>query len=218
MKKLFLILVALLPSLLGMGKEGPDTISARRAFVEMPVGVVDLLTPTVREDMLIYFDNDSIYRAPNALNGTSFLETVTPDYLSVRLTDVSTLQLKVLPRKAGEEIVMAIYMVGAEGESSDSEIFFYDASMRPLGKEKIFPAPKLADFFDVKGYQTKMKEIEEMLPFYTVVFEASPGNTDLKGKLTYGDRLPIEDIKIIELFMKPEVVYRWNGKAFKPFK
>lgn len=218
--RLALIFLTLLSSAMAFAKEREvtDTISARRAFLEMPAGVLDLLSHDTRLDMLTYYDNDSTYRATNNLNGLSTLQTVTPDFLSVQLTDVSSMQFKVLRLKDGKEILMTIYSTGGEGESIDSDIQFYDADLRPLKKEKYFPTPELGDFFDLKGYKTKLKEIREMMPFYTIMFEANPDNSNVTGTLTVGDTLTLEDLRIIEMFRKPNVTFLWNGKEFKLMK
>ncbi|MDE5796892.1 MAG: DUF3256 family protein, partial [Muribaculaceae bacterium] len=72
------------------GASRGDTISARRAFVELPATTLDLLPHDTRLDMLDYFDVDSIYRAPNTMDGRSWLETVTPNYVKLVMTSVST--------------------------------------------------------------------------------------------------------------------------------
>ena len=78
-KFLFLLTFALLPSVVVCGKkaEKPDTITARRAFIEMPSGVLDLLPKDTRLDMLDYYSNDSIWKAINNLRGISYLEKAT---------------------------------------------------------------------------------------------------------------------------------------------
>lgn len=217
MKKALIMILALLPWLSSMAKgtESPDTISARRAFMEMPVGTLDLLTPEVRTNMLIYYDNDSIYKAKNTLGGLSFLEKVTPDFLEARLTDASSLQLKVLRMKDGSEVVMSIYTVGGPDDSRDSEISFYDSKMREIKGNKIFPLPKLSAFFDTKGHKTNMKEIEQILPFYTFLYEANPDNSDVAVSLTYEDRITIEDQKILEMFLRQPLEFKWDGSNFK---
>lgn len=202
-------------SCMGKGKESADTVTARRAFIEMPSGTLDLLPRDTRLDMLDYYDNDSIYRAPNNMRGTSFLQAVTPDFLSVQLTPVSSLQIKVHRMTNGREILMTIYTTGTESDSADSEIAFYDADLNPLPADRFFPTPKLSDFFDTKGYKTKMKEIEEILPFHAIVYTAAPGSDSVTGRLTYNDLLTVEDAHLIELFLKPSVNFIWNGKQYK---
>lgn len=214
--RILMTILALLPSLLCMGKKGesPDTISARRAFMEMPVGSLDMLSKNARFDMLAYFDNDSIYGATNNLKGKAYLQKVTDSFLQVKLTEVSTLQLKILKNKDGNDIIMTIYTVGRDGETLDSEIRFYDPRLAELPTEKYFPTPKLSDFFDTKGYKTSMKDIESILPFYAIELKANPDNSNLTGRITIGDILTTEDMKLVEMFIRPGVTYVWNGKSY----
>lgn len=215
-RQITVIILAMLPLLAtAKGNESNDTISARRAFLEMPSGNMDLLSKSTRTEMLIYYDNDSIYKAPNNQGGTSQLTKVTPDFLEVELTPSSTLQMKVLKTKDGKDILMTVHTIGAPGDTRDSEIAFYDARLQPLPTEKIFPTPKLETFFDTKGYKTKMKEVEEILPFHAYFFEASAESPDLTGRLSYDDLLTVEDAGIIQLLVKPQVTFKWDGKRFK---
>lgn len=210
-----LCLVMTVTSLSAKGKEAPDTISARRAFVEMPALVLDLLPVDTRLDMLAYFDADSIWDATNEFEGKSRLVNVTPDYLKVDITPVTSMQIKVLHAPKGD-VVLTIYTTGGDGESKDSDIRFYDASMKELDASKYFKVPLLKDFFNIpKGSATKMSEIEDLMPFYTIDFNASPDNDTLTGTLTPGDFLTVEDMKIVSLFMQPTVTYTWDGKKFK---
>lgn len=215
---LILILLALLPSAMAMAgkKESRDTISVARAFRELPISSLDLLSPEARQQMLSSYKTDSVVNVLNNLSGLSSLEKLTDNYALVKLTPVSTLQIKVLPMKDGNEIVMTIYTTGNNNDSKDSDIAFYDSRLNPLPKEKYFPLPKLSDFFNVsKGFKTNMKEIADMLPFYTIFFEASPSDNNVKGSLTLGDILTVEDQKLVEMFLRPEVNFLWDGKKFK---
>lgn len=205
--------MALFPAIM-MAKESADTISVRRAFVEMPEDIIDLLTRDTRMDMLDYFDADSTYVAVNNLRGPSEIMRLTSDFMGVRVTPSSTLQLKVLKMKNGGDIVMAIYTIGEEGNTMESEIRFFDSNMKELPADKFFKTPKLSDFFDTKGYQTSMKEIEEMIPYYTVAYDAGPDNAEITARLALGDILTVEDEAIVSLLMKPALHYAWNGKKF----
>ncbi|MCM1236560.1 MAG: DUF3256 family protein, partial [Ruminococcus flavefaciens] len=166
-----------------------DTIPlAQQAFVKMDVQVLDLLDHTTRENMLDYFAADSVWQAPNEMGGLSRLDTVTNDYLKVKLTDVSTLQIKVLPMAKGDYTVMTIYTIGSENETPDSEIRFFDSGMHPLETKKMLKLPGLDEFFSIpKGCTTNMKEIRGLIPFPTVEYDAGPSTDTLTGKLTVGN-------------------------------
>ena len=213
---MILALTLALPVLAAKKAEAPDTISARRAFTELPAVYLELLSRNTRLDMLDYYDNDSIYRATNNLRGQSWLDTVAPGYLSVNVSPVSTLQIKILPVAQDREIVMAVYTTGDPTGIRDSEVTFFDASLSPLAAGKMLKKPRLGDFFNTRGYKTEMKEIEAILPFHSVVYDLSADSPLLKARLSYADIVPLEDARIIELMLRPELTYAWDGKAFKP--
>lgn len=191
-----------------------DTLTARSVFARIPLSVLDLLDHSTRLSMLNYWDVDSVWKAPNQLNGLSYLKDVTPHFLNVQITNVSSLQIKLLPSPKGD-VVMTIYSIG-EGEGGDSEIHFYDANLKELPAKRYFKELELKDFFSIpKGSVTTMKEIAEMLPFYTSVVEANPDNDDLKVTLTVGDYINQDDYNIMKLFMVPQLTYKWDGKRFK---
>lgn len=223
MTKKLLILTALILSLgnfktlAAKSSVNPDTISARRAFVKMPATVIDLLPKSTRLDMLDFFDVDSVYNAVNAMEGFSHLEAVTPDYLKVSITPVSTMQFKILKDKKGNDIVMTIYTVGGGREAKDSEINFYNSQMEPLDKDKYMKVPQLKDFFDIpRGSITTMKEIEQMIPFSTIEYNASPDSDVVTASLTVGQFMNQDDYNIVKLFERSSINLKWDGKTLKP--
>ncbi|MDE7380507.1 MAG: DUF3256 family protein, partial [Muribaculaceae bacterium] len=175
--------------------------------------VLNLLKKSTRISMLHYFDADSIWKAPNAMEGVSELITVRPDYLKVRITDVSTLQIKLLPFRSGQ-LVMTIYNIGKE-PGGDSDIRFYNSELQEIPSDKFIKMPQLKDFFDIpKGSLTTMKEIQGMLPFYTTIFNADADSTTLEAEITVGEYVSTDDYNILKLFMRPRLKYTWNGKKF----
>lgn len=214
-KGILIIIMVALPLLCRAKESAPDTISVRRAFIEMPSGVLDLLSQDARLNMLDYYDVDSLrYKAINNLRGDSRIEELKPGYIRVALTPVSSIQLKVLKMTNGRDIVMSIYTTGL-GNDRDSKVEFFDASLRKLETSKFLPDLKLKDFFSIpKGYQTSMKDIEEMIPFYSVWYEASAGSSTISGRLGYQEAVTLEDAKIIDMFALPSLTLGWNGKKF----
>lgn len=218
MKKLLFAVILTMVAALGQAKDvsKSDTISIRRAFVDLPVNVLDLLNRTTRLDMLDYYDVDSIYSAPNTMEGISRLDTVAPDYLKLQLTDVSTLAIKLLKDKKGRDIVMTLYTIGGQGQAPDTEVCFFDASLQELQKDKYFKLPQLSDFFSIpKGSATTMKEIKEMVPFPTMEYFAYSGSDVVDVKLTIEAYVDQDDYNIMKLFLLPTVAYRWDGSRFK---
>lgn len=202
--------------------EAADTIKtdAASAFVRLPVSTLDIIPTSTRLDMLDYFAADSVYQAPNAMEGLSWLTDVKPDFLEVRITDASTLQVKILPaKKEPGSIVMTIYTVGGDGQASDSDVRFFDWNFKELPREKYLKMPQLKEYLDIpKGSLTSLRELEETVPFPTFHFSASPGSDALTGRLTVGDYMTKDDYNILKLFVRPQVVYTWTGKDYRPEK
>lgn len=222
MRALLLSLAIALCSVTGLAKSpvvGGDTISVRRAFVEMPGSILDLLNKSTRLDMLDYYDADSIWMAPNALEGRSVLRKVTPDFIEVQITEVSTLQIKVLPWKGKGDVVAICYTIASASASNDSELRFFDSSMKELPTKNFFKPLRLKDFFDIpKGSMTSMDEIKKMVPFPTVEYNLEADKPAITARLTVKEYINQDDIKILELFQRPLLRFEWDGKKFEPLK
>lgn len=215
---MLLAVAALIPPLAAAAPAAPaDTLTAARAFAGLPLGVLDILDRSTRLDMLDYADADSVLDARNLLDGTSRLTLLTPTYARVELTDVSTLQIKVLPYGKNDHIVMALTTVGSPSQAADTGIDFFDSSLRPLDAAKLFREPRMADFFDIpRGSATTIKEIEGMIPFPTYEITATPDSDDVTLTLTAGPNMDVDDYNIMKLFLRPGVRWRWTGKRFEP--
>lgn len=215
LKKIMILIVALLPLAAGAKKgETPDTISARRAFIEMPSSVLELVSKDTRLDMLDYFDAGSPYVAVNELHGNSQLKALTPDYAEIEVTPVSRLQIKVLPLKKGNQIVMAVYTTGDSIGTRDSDIYFFDASMNPLPNEKFLKQPKLADFFGSRNYKNNAREIKNGIPYYGVEYRLDPATTTLSAGITLDEIVSEEARKVLQPLLKPGIDYIWTGSRF----
>lgn len=188
---------------------------ARDVFESLNSAYLEALPVSTRLDMLDYWDTDSVYKAQNVLEGLSWIEQLNDNYMKVRITPVSTLQIKLLPLKKGE-IALTIYTVGDETQSEDSAVRFYDRDMKELPAEKYFKTPEIKNFFEIpKGSVTKMKEIEQMIPFPTIAYDASADNNELKARLTVEQYMNQDDWNIAKLFAKPFIVMEWKGDKFK---
>ena len=102
MKRL-LAVMALLPALWN----GASAITPEEAFTSAPAEVFPLLDRNSRLDMLDYFHSGLDTPTANRLDGRSAVTGLSSGSLSVRLSDVSTAQLVVLPSR-GDTIVAVV--------------------------------------------------------------------------------------------------------------
>ena len=197
-------------------KEAAESmINARYVVEKLQASSLEILPPSIRLDMLDYWDVDSVYKASNVLGGQSWIINLTENYAKLQLSPVSTLQIKILPEKK-ERVIMTIYTVGDEPQAADSEIKFYNEELQELPAAKYFKAPEVKSFFDIpRGSATKMKEIEQMIPFPTIAYNANPDNDNLQSILTVEQFVNQDDWNIAKLFLKPEVILEWKNGKYK---
>lgn len=208
--------VAAAPASAGKIDASRDTVTAREAFLNLPLKNLEIISRSTRMDMLDYYDTDSIWKAPNSMEGLSYLTRVTPDYLYVQITPVSSLAIRILRGKK-DDIVMCVYTINADGHSADSQVSFLDSSMKELDAEKYFRNPELKDYFIFPDKETRDRVLE-LIPFPTVEFTTGPESADLVGTLTVGEYMTVEDFDRIKTYLKPEIKLKWTGKKYELVK
>lgn len=204
--------LAALPVGMSAAVQNADTISARRAFVEMPIDILDILGKSTRLDMLDFYAADSIYQARNTMEGLSRLDTVAPRYLKVTLTPVTTLSINVLPVRNGD-ILMTAYTIGDSDQAYDTDLRFYTPRYAPLPRSRYFKTPLLEDFFDFPDKKSR-ELVRRIVPFPTMRYTPSPDGTEITAELTVDQFVSADDYKQIMPFMKKTILYRWDGKRF----
>lgn len=196
-------------------KEVTDTLTASDVFVNLPLKTLEIIDRSRRLDMLDYYAADSIYKAPNGMEGYSELVKVTPDFLEVQITPVTEMQILILPKiREKEAAAVVLYTINGEGQAANTDVSFFDTSLKELPRKKYLEYPEILDFFDVPDKETRDR-IEELVPFPTIEFRAVPGSTDLTATLTVGEFMGRENYDFIKKYMKKELIFRYDGKKYK---
>lgn len=215
MKKIIVILALALLMATGVSAktmDAPDTLTASYVFKNIPLEVLESLRQSTRLDMLDYYEQaDSLWKAPNAMEGYSQLQAVTPDYLKLIISPVSTLEIKILPSRKSD-IAMIIYTVGSEDVNKDSSVDFFDAQMMPLRQKDFLKMPEMKDFFDLRNSGIDKKDLQEAMPFQTVEFTTGPGEAPLTATFTTLDHSPNEIQDKFRPILKAPLTMNWKGK------
>lgn len=208
--------------------EEKEMPTSAMAFLNIPETDLDILAPSQRNEMIIYMMNDSIYKRRNIFSGLSWIEKMTPDYMKVHLTDVSSLQIKILPQsksKNGQNLVMTIYTIAGETDTADSTIKFYNMNVfgpdsiaiAELPSRKFFTLPDPKKFYNEEKIKTDGEHLSEMMqemPFHTIAYEISEEGNTLTGKLTIDNYLTTEQRDRIDPYLIRTLRWQWNGKKF----
>lgn len=201
-----------------------DTLTASEAFVRMPAQTLDILTTSQRRDLLDWFKADSVKDVRNAMEGTSRLAPPLSDrYLQVQVTPVTRLTIAVLPARKSP-LVMSLYTIGDSLQAADTEIRFYDPSLRELKRDKFIKTVSTDDFFDfdkavVPGAEKlsgkERKKLIALVPFPTVEYTVAPDCRTMTARITVGEFLGEEVMKRIKPYLRRERTYTWNGSRWQ---
>lgn len=211
----FIILTTLsIPSFSSKGAEisPEDTLTASEVFTNLPLSVLDLVDKSRRLDMLDYYAADSIAHVANAMEGLSYLDTVTPSYLKVILTPVTELGIKVLPCKKAP-VILTAYTIGDNDQAYDTDLRFFDSDFNELRRDKMIKIATLDDFFNYPDKETK-KRVAALIPFPTMRYEADADGTGLTAELTVGQFMSADDYNSVRKYMRPKLHYKWTGTKF----
>lgn len=193
-----------------------DKFTASEAFVRLPAHTLDLLSKSMRLDLLEYLKHDSIYSVPNTLDGLSYLvPPVTDKYLKVRITPVTELSIRILDG-GKTPIVATAYTVGDSLQAADTKLQFFTPEMKEIKLEKIMRIATSEDFLNLQGLSRKEREeILFLLPFPTVEYTFNAENNDLKARLTVGEFLSREANEKIKPYLRRDRTYKWDGHKYK---
>lgn len=194
-----------------------DTLTASRLFTGLDACVLDLLSPSNRQDMLDWYSTDSIAPVINTMEGESWMvRPLTRDYIKVHLTPVSTLTARVLKPSGRNALAVTVYTIGDSVTAADSDVRFYDAGLKELPREKYIKPVSTIDFLDVKRLShDEKKQLQAIVPFPTVEYRLNPDNDLMEARLTLSTMLGEEQKSKLAPYLIEKRTYRWNGKKYE---
>lgn len=181
-------------------------------FVSMPDELLLQIEPNRRKDMIDFFQHGQKGGITNALGGKSEIIAMSDKYLKVSLSDISTMEIRLLTKDT-TNVIAVIRTVCAP--ACDSQISFYDGQWNLLEIKDFFTLPVDADFFVSREYGGR-DEALGMVDMLLAEYSFSPDNDMLIVNYTIKDYLPEEIYKQIAPFLKKEALqYFWNGKRYE---
>ena len=195
-----------------LGAFGQTT--AADLFTSAPQSVFPLLDRNTRLDMVDYYRNGMSNPSQNQLEGRSSITEMTPESITVKMTDSSAMQIVDL-KGSKDDVVAVISTVAAPG--LDSTIKFFDTEWNPLPTEAYFKKPELKDWLTDSGKQHEM-DVTMQVPFMLSSYRIDPSNSTLILTNNLGNFLDKEIYDDLSSYLNPSLTYSWTGKEFKAVK
>ena len=105
--------------------------SMREIWLSMPDSMVRYLNKSKRIEFLDYVDMKVKTDVKNLLQGSSVMDTITSNYLSVKLNEASTIQMKLLPVRGSDSLLCVVRTYSAP--ATESTVNFFTQDWQPLG-------------------------------------------------------------------------------------
>lgn len=209
MKKILIVISLMMSMLSAMAQ-----VTASEAFTSAPQGIFPLLDRNTRLDMVDYFKNGMSNPSQNALDGRSSITEMTPESLTVKMTDSSSAQLVVLDGSKGKVIAL-ISTVATPG--LDSNIKFYDEQWRQLNAKDFFTKPGWKEWLTSEGNENA-DEVTMQVPFMLSSYRIDPSTSRLTLTNNLSRFLDKDLYESLSSYLRPSLAYDWNGKRFTPVK
>lgn len=203
------ILSTALAAVMAMTMTAFAQLTARDAFASAPASVYPLLDSNTRLDMIDYFKSGMSTPSANALKGRSAITSLSDKELTVRMTDSSTSQLIVM----SPDLVAVISTVATPG--LDSKIAFYDSKWNQLPATKYFDAPGIDGWLTAEG-KKHADEVAMQVPFMLASYNYDSQTGVLTATNNLDKFLDSDIYSMIAPYLKPSILYSWNGKKFTP--
>lgn len=178
MKKIFLLSVLYCVSASVFAQ-----LRMREVFAHLPDSVLPLMTKNNRLDCIDFIENNMEARVKNRFDDQVVLEVLTDDYLSIRVSEGSFIEMKLIPNANDTLIyVNRTYF----GPAEDSEVKMYDISWNFIA---LVQRPDIEQFIkktgDVKQSQIEnsdtlrmIKSEAEILPLIKASLSSVPGKVE----------------------------------------
>lgn len=209
MKKYLLTLVCIACSLTTVVAQ--SSMTAADFFTSAPQSVFPLLDRNTRLDMVDYFNSGMTTPSQNKLDGRSVITEMTPESVTVKMTDASAIQLVALKGEKGT-IIALINTVATP--ALDSSIKFFDSKWTPIKQSDCFAKPDWNEWLTESGRKNK-DDVMMQVPFILASYRIDPSTFVLTLTNNLSRFLDKEIFDDITPYINLQLTYTWVGSKFK---
>ena len=189
----------------------PITMMAQQVckmWVSMPASVAGALEKSGRQELLDLKQMKKTAAIAGPLGEKCSIDTLTADFLSVRMNDVYTLQMKMLPTSSGDSLLCLVQTYA--GPQPESRIAFYSPDWKALSM------PQMHLDVDLQRPDTMSEsdfnKLQALFDPKLISFSLSPSTAELVVALS--PAVISEEEKANVKLLKLQNKLNWDGKTF----
>ncbi len=184
----------------------------RTLFTDMPDSIMPALTKSERMDFLDYMDSGMRARVRNKLDGESVMTAYSDNSLTIMTSQSGRLEMVLLPRKKGKDLICIIKTVSARYD--DSRLAFYDTDWTPVDANSLIELPQFDDYLTKAALKNDSLDVLRKMSLLRLQSAKAIGNT-LEFRYTSLDYIGEDADRYKSWFKADPIIYIWNGKRFK---
>lgn len=184
----------------------------RQMWVEMPDSMIPYLSKESRTELMDYVDMKMKASTMNLLSSETVVDTLTHDFISVKLSASSVLEMRLLKRTDGKPLLCSVQTF--YGPAPSSEIHFYDTYWQPVTGtfiRQLTDSELLARPVDMDDEEWG-RVMSYFVPKMTV-YKLS--DSDESITVSYSYIFNSEDDKVNMNHVVLQKKLNWNGQIFK---
>lgn len=194
-----------------------DAQQMREVWLSMPDSLVGYLNKSKRIEAMDYRDMGLKLDVRNLLNGNTLVDTLTADFISVKLTPSSLLQMKLLPREA-DTLVCVVKTVF--GPAADSSMEFFTTSWQRISPQPFAeganPYSKPVSYFVVRPDTMSVERFAELSAQFEPVLlrvEMPVSGAEMSVQIEEALPLPSSLSESLKAIIKRRN-FKWDGQKF----
>lgn len=185
-------------------------------FIELPDSLSPLLTKVNREDFGDFLASNMKAEVRNRFGKTSEMITMTDDYLMLKVSSVSTAEMKLLPVNDSVKVICVVRTYAAP--AADSQIEFYDTSWQELPLSDFLTLPAEDTFYKHPQSAVQadsLRNLRASADMYLLKAELSKEEPVLTFTYTTPDYLDEETAgKLRAYLVAAPLRYKWKDGKF----
>ena len=178
----------------------------------IPQKLVPTIEPNRRMDMIDLYHAGQPARAATLLGGEAEITAMGDNYIAVRLSTSSTLQIKRI-KTAKETIYVTIHTLYAPAANSRIEI--YDSRWQPLDTHRYLPEIKTDDFVASSVDKAQRREILTAVLIPTIEYTMNEASDDIAANATFEQTLDADTYRSIAPDLLLHRTLQWNGSRWQ---
>lgn len=182
-------------------------------FISEPNDIFIILDKNTRLDLLDYYDGGRIVSTQNALGEDTQLIDVSNNYLSIQLSESSTVEMQLIFPSKNDTVIVVNQIIYTP--VPDSKLMFFNKNWERLNNKNFIKEPTIESFIDIPSSSDKKeKDILNMIEFPLISYSINPQKNTIVVSNGLKEYLTAKEYSKISPYLKNNIEYTLKGKKY----